>query len=95
MSFDHLLTNLLSLEKIALNKESSDEGVKDDRDLEYIKQSILGEIKKIDLQRLSSTRYISKTISDDENFSLTVAQFMYKIDNLETKFKKSIRSIEN
>ena len=95
MSLEHLLSNLLSLEKVALNKESNDEGIKDERDLEYIKQSILGEIKKIDLQRLRSTRYISKTISDDEKFSLTVAQFMYKVDNLETKFKKSMKSIEN
>ena len=93
-SFEHLLANLLSLEKVALNKESSEE-IRDDRNLEYIKQSILGEIKKIDLQRLRSTRYISKAMSDDENFSLSVAQFMYKVDNLEVKFKKAMKSIEN
>lgn len=94
MSLEHLLANLLSLEKVALNKESSDD-IRDERDLEYIKQSILGEIKKIDLQRLRSTRYSSKAISDDENFSLSVAQFMYKVDNLEVKFKKAMKSIES
>ena len=51
-------------------------------------------LNKIDLQRLKSSRYSDKNSGEDENFSLTISQYMYKIDNLTQKFEKSMELIE-
>ena len=51
-------------------------------------------LNKIDLQRLKSSRYSDKNSGEDENFSLTISQYMYKIDNLTQKFEKSMEFIE-
>lgn len=84
----------MNVEKIVLHKESMTLEHGDERDLEYIKQSILSEIKKIDMQRLKSNRYTDSNINEEENFSLKISQFMYKVDNLSQKFEKSLITIE-
>ena len=94
LTLEHLLTKLLNLERFLQHKESPVSDQRDCRDLEYIKQSILSELKRIDLLRLKSSRYSPKSSNDDENFSLAIAQFMYKVDNLEQKFEKAIASVE-
>jgi len=95
LSLEHLLAKLINVEKFLQHKDTPLRGQRDERDLDYIKQSILSEVKKIDMQRLRSTRYSSKAQNDEEeNFSLTIAQFMYKIENLEQKFEKSISNVE-
>ena len=51
-------------------------------------------LNKLDLHRLRSNRYSSNKLKDDENFSVSVAQFMYKLDNIDAKLKKSLSKIE-
>jgi hypothetical protein len=84
----------MNIEKCVKNQESMTFEHSDDRDLEYIKQSILSEIKKIDMQRLKSARYTDSNVNDEENFSLKISQYMYKVNNLSQKFEKSIATIE-
>jgi hypothetical protein len=89
---ENLLAQLMGVDKFELQKEVGREE-KTQRDLEYVKQCVLSEVKKIDMHRLRSTRYSEKA-TDDEEFSLTIAQFLYKIDSLSQKFERCISKIE-
>ncbi|CAI2362018.1 unnamed protein product [Moneuplotes crassus] len=91
---ESLLEKLLNFEKFCKNQDSFTHEPRSIRDLDYVKQNILSDIKKIDLQRLKSLRYSEKSTGKEENFSLTISQFMYKIDNLAQKFENSLFKVQ-
>ena len=94
LTLEHLVAKAVNMEKLVGHKESLILENVDERDMEYVKQSVLSEIKKIDMARLRTYRYSEHTPSEDENFSLAVSQYLYKIDNLSQKYVASMAKIK-